>query len=447
MLSLAMLLLPGCTQPEDPPSVIVIVIDTLRRDHMSLYGYPRNTTPGLERLGTESAVFERCLAPSSWTKPSTVSLLSGMYPARHKTDADRAASTEIEFLAEILHERGYQTAAFSGNPHVSPMSGLDQGFDAFAIGSETRAANYPDIAEILAGARNWLDESSGPSFLYLHLMNVHGPYRAPESYQVQMDRTPRRPFEFRNPIWQAIMEHGRFEQRRRVTAAHLNDLRTRYDAAIAYTDAELTRFIDGLRNDRILDRTLLVITADHGEEIFEHKGFGHRRTLHSEVLDIPLLIRPPGGSDGRRIQQSVSLVDVPATVLDWVGALGGQTSFRDGISLAPSIESESEIAPRLLLAQLDDSAVGRLIERWPYRLIQMDLDYEGHENTVELFDLESDPNETTDLSRRHRGAVESLTALDHDRMRELRSDAFDAPRAQIDEDTARRLDALGYGKR
>lgn len=443
----------GCSpETEAPPSVILVVIDTLRRDHLSLHGYAKKTTPGLEGLAREASVFERCLATSSWTKPSTVSLLTGLYPPSHGIHRLLRAPQQYVFLAERLRENGYATAAFSGNPHVSPTFGMSQGFDHFAHqNSNERVQDYPDAVEILDDARGWLETSpQEPFFLYLHLMNVHGPYRAPPEYRARFLEEPHTEFTFRNETWIEIVRRGRLEERAKVTDAHLNDLRARYDGAIAYTDEVLMSFLEELRSSGVLDRSLLVVTSDHGEELFEHGGFGHRRTLYGELLEVPLLIRDPDGrGSGRRIEQPVSLVDVPATILDRLGLLeaGPDGGFGDGRSLVPLLSDAVEApTPRLLLAQLDEKSAGSalLIQKWPYRLLQIENDYRGNDDAVELYDVENDPREQTDLAPRSQRRVSRLTALAREFRAALENSRFEGDKVQLDEDMRRRLEALGY---
>jgi arylsulfatase A-like enzyme len=441
------------------PSVVLVVIDTLRRDHLSLYGYERDTSPRLDRLAPESAVFERCIATSSWTKPSTVSLLSGLYPASHGANRNRRASDEIEFIGEVLQRRGFATAAFSGNPHVSSAFGMDQGFDHFGFGGNRRAREYPDLTELLAGARAWLAGSSErPFLLYLHLMNVHGPYRAPASYRERFLSEPHAEFPFQNNLWKDIVRRGRLERRADVRQAHLNDLSARYDGAVAYTDEILARFLDELRADGILDRSLLVITSDHGEELFEHGGFGHKRTLYGELLEIPLLIREPTGiGAGRRIDEPVSLVDVPATVLDWLGILGPENAgrFASGHSLLPLLRRPPEDGPtgrpegdRALLAQLDEPSAGRafLVQQWPHRLLQIEKDYQGRRHAVELFDVAADPGEHVDLASQRPQRVAELEALAGELRGALEAQPFEGDPARPDDELVRQLEALGYGR-
>jgi arylsulfatase A-like enzyme len=435
----------------EPPSVILVVIDTLRRDHLGFHGYERDTSPGLDRLAHESAVFENCLAPSSWTRPSVASLLSGLYPPRHGIHRNKRAGADIEFIAETLQGHGYTTAAFSGNMHVSKTFGMHQGFDRFKGGDRFGADDYPDIQELLRDARAWLHANSKqPSFLYLHLMNVHGPYRAASRYGDRFRTESHRPFPFQNKLWKQIVGSGDLTQRDQVSDEHLNDLEARYDGAIAYTDEMLTAFLDALKDDGTLGSSLLIITSDHGEELFDHGGFGHKRTLHAEVVDVPLLIRDPDGSGaGQRIRTPVSLVDIPATILDRAGLLQSGGGFGDGRSLVPLMRSVTANAPRSerpLIAELDEATSGRafLIQEWPLRLVLVEQEYTGRANSIDLFDLEADPGEQVDLSLTQRQRARELQA----RATKIRSElqrSGSAPQAvPIVGDLERRLEALGY---
>jgi arylsulfatase A-like enzyme len=308
---------------------------------------------------------------------------------------------------------------------------------------------------LLDGARAWLAEHADePFFLYLHLMNVHGPYRAPPEFRLRFLEEPHAPFRFQGRLWKDIVRHGRLERRADFTEAHLRDLTARYDGAVAYTDTVLTRFLEDLREKGILDRSLLVITADHGEELFDHGGFGHKRTLYGEQLEIPLLIREPGGiGAGRRIAEPVSLVDLPATILDWLGFLPPESggAFGNGRSLVPLLREPAEgrpLATRQLLAQLDEAASGRafLVQEWPYRLLQIEKDYRGRENAVELFDVAADPDELVDLAPRQSGRVAELEALARALRSALEAHPFEGDPAELDEDLARQLEALGYAR-
>jgi arylsulfatase A-like enzyme len=442
----------ACPSAEpEPPTVILVVIDTLRRDHLGLYGYDRDTSPALDRLAREATVFEHCLATSSWTKPSTVSLLTGLYPPSHGVHRKLRAPRELVFVSEVLRDHGFATAAFSGNVYVSPIFGMNQGFDKFRKVPTHGIGTYPDSAQILDEAVRWLDlHPEGPRFLYVHLMNVHGPYESTDAQRRRFRVEPRRNFEFKNALWKRIVRGEDLAARSEVREAHLNDLRERYDAAIAHTDAALAHFFETLAANGTLDRSLLIVTSDHGEELFEHGGFGHRRTLFGEVLEIPLLIRDPDLLDTpRQISTPVSLVDLPATILERVGLLGSEAVFGDGRSLLPLMRGESPGAgfvDRLLVAELDEDTAGRawLVQQWPLRLIETEIDYTGRVNAVDLFDVETDPGEQVDLSLRRADAVDRLSGAGRSLRETLRGATRDNDAVEIDPKLERQLEALGY---
>lgn len=433
------------TAVTDAPSIIVITIDTLRRDHLSLYGYPRPTTPALDALAVESIVFERAVATSPWTKPSTASLFTGLHTSEHGAYGEFKVRPGLRFLAEVLREHGYATAAFSGNPYVSPSYGLDPGFTRFdSMGGQT-PKDYVDIRKILEKARFWLDAwGEEPIFLYLHTMNVHGPYRAPAEYRERFLDGPHESFPFRNPIWIDIAERQRVERGSEVTDAHLRDLAAHYDGAIAYTDAMLGGFVEDLRLRGILDRSLLVITSDHGEELFDHGSFGHRRSLHAELVDIPLLLRLPGGRQGGlRISEPVSLIDLPITLLDLADALDREPGrrFGRGQSLAPLLAEAREPGPaRALMAELiNRPEPSTMLELWPHRLIQMSGDH-----SARLYRVDEDPGETRNLAEQAPAIVEALA----ERARTLRQEGGGAhgtgEKVPREGELRSQLEALGY---
>ena len=394
------------------PSLILVTIDTLRRDHLSLHGYRYATSPGFEALQGELLVFDHALSTSPWTMPSTASLFTGLYPSGHGGHGSRAIRDDVPLLAEAFAAAGYRTAAFSGNPYVSSRYGLARGFQDFIFLGGAKAKAYRDLSEILASARSWLDENAGePFFLYLHLMNVHGPYRAPASYGDRFVDGPTQPFEFQSELWLDIARRDRTERRAEVSEEHLRDIAGRYDRAIAYTDSLLGEFVEELRARGLLDHSILVVTSDHGEEFFEHGSFGHRHALHAELLDIPLFIRLPGGRmGGVRFAEPVSLIDVPPTVLDLAGLLDRQPEgeFGVGRSLVPLVDGDpSSGPPRALMAELaQQKRSGSMVQLWPYRLIQM-----SSESAPRLYRVDQGAWQRVDEAGEAAPLIERLTAL------------------------------------
>ncbi len=444
--------IPPTTNAKERPSVILVLIDTLRRDHLNLYGYSRPTSPGLSRLARESFVFDHCYAASSWTKPSTVSLLTGLYPARHGAhDQNSPAAPELTFLAEHLTEQGYACWGVSGNPNASPTFGMDQGFERFHFSQNEVAREYPDITELLEPARAWLQEDrERPLFLYLHVMNVHGPYLSPEGYFERFLEPPREDFEFRCDLWMDIMQRRKVHRRAEFAEGHRNELRARYDAAIAYTDEVLETFFEELRVSGLLDASYLIVTSDHGEELFDHQGFGHGFTLYDEVLRVPLLVRPPGGTQGeQRIDARVGLVDVPSTLLDLLGipASDQEGAFCDGWSFAPLMGGASREQERMLIGQVHRVKQGKLLSlrQWPYLYVEVEEDYSGRLQTTELYDSSQDPGQQHNLARQRQADAQVLGQTLRELFDKLESEAFQATPVELDDETLRQLEALGYG--
>jgi arylsulfatase A-like enzyme len=284
-------------------------------------------------------------------------------------------------------------------------------------------------------------------------MNVHGPYMADEHYRARFREEPSLPFEFRSRLWEDIMSRGCAKCREQVKPEHLRDLRARYDGAIARTDEVLGGFLDELRARGHLDRAIVVVTSDHGEELFDHGGFDHGKSLHGEVVDVPLLIRPPGGTNGRRVATPVSLVDVPATLLDLLGLEGDGSEPRrvgDGLSLASFVRGEpasSSLKDRVLSAEIDVAlrAKAFLLQVWPLRAITTWKDYRGRRDHFEIFDVVRDPEERVDLAPQRPDLRRRLSAMTADWRARLDAGRM-GPGAPVEPSPAlrERLEALGY---
>lgn len=319
------------------PNVLVIVVDTLRADHLSTYGYARPTSPHLTQLAAQGTLFENAIAPSSWTLPVHASLLTGLYPHAHHADNDNALlGRNYPVLGEEFTARGYRTAAFSANTLLfSRRHGFGRGFvhfeDAFqSPGSSFGRTFYgnliknllyrlqlkPDLfgrrnaADINQHALRWIDGSHRPFFVVLNYLDVHDPYRPPEPY-LHRYTAMKDPRSRASESWEWF-EHLTPEQRQGVMDA--------YDGAINYADDHIQELMDQLRR-RGLDRnTLVVITSDHGESFGEHGLMNHGNGLYREVIHVPLIFWAPGRIPaGKRIATPVSLTSVAATLLEETG--------------------------------------------------------------------------------------------------------------------------------
>ncbi|MFN2426686.1 MAG: sulfatase [Candidatus Binatia bacterium] len=317
----------GC-EPPRPTNVVVVLVDTLRSDHLGCYGYSRDTSPNIDRLASSGYVFDAAIAQSSWTAPSVASLFTSLYPSVH--GVVRWGSTvapELETLAEVLQKRGLKTAGFSANmAFVNPEKGFDQGFDVFEV--LTRRARADESKEKIFGkvaseastvtdrAIRHLDEVGGqPFFLYVHYIDPHTPYNAPAPYRERF---------VTESVGVVRKSHDDlFAISGTISAGdddvpHLIEL---YDGEIAYTDAQIGRLLGHLEDAGLMERTLVVITSDHGEEFLEHRGWVHGTTLYREQVQVPLIVRmPDGAGGGRRIAEPIELVDVGPSLLEQHGA-------------------------------------------------------------------------------------------------------------------------------
>jgi arylsulfatase A-like enzyme len=306
----------GGGRRREAPNVVLISLDTLRADHLGAYGYERPTTPNLDRFMQEGILFERAFAPSSWTTPSHASLFTGHHPLVHGAGGPRGFQLEGRFstLAELARRQGYQTAAFTEGVAVAGQLGFYQGFEAYANGPKESPRPMATAQKTFSRATAWLERHGDlPFLLFVHTYEIHWPYRAPEPY-AQMFRDE----------GMAVLTPGQvsdaFFIRAKLDESQKASIEAAYDASIAYTDAVVGRFLDGLRHEGLLANTIVVIFSDHGEAFWDHGDTLHGLTLYDEQLHVPLFIRLPGEHPPRaRIERQVALVDVFPTLVELLG--------------------------------------------------------------------------------------------------------------------------------
>lgn len=434
----------------DAPDVVVIVVDTLRADHLSQYGYQRPTSPALERFTAESTLFAAAYSTSSWTQPSVASLFTGLLPARHGVVKQSAIlPSEFETLAGLLSGGGWNTAGFSGNLFVGEKTGFDRGFEYFE-GHDGKVLVYPDVEDMLERVDLWLNRAHNeerPSFLYFQPMNCHGPYRVPVERRADLlGEAPSEAFDYNDDLMEAILKKGDLAARERVTPEYLESLRDQYDTAIRYSMDTVGLLLETLRNEGLYDNALIVVTSDHGEELFDHGGFGHGYSLFEEVVRIPLWIKRPRQRESARVEQPVSLVDLLPTILETTGIdLTGAPQL-DGSSLLPLLEDAGgsgafRSRPILTDTRWKRRAVASSIRLGKYKLLEIESDYEGRSNQKMLFDLNADPGETVDLSSAHPDKVTALS--------EAAARVLESKKSTVEVESAGDLDveglrALGY---
>jgi len=370
---------PGCTpDAQEPaetdaaaakakrPHVIIYMVDTLRADHLGVYGYERSTTPKLDAFAREAVVFDRTWSTSSWTRPAIASLLTGLAPSGHgATTRATGLDPSAVLLAERLHALGHHTAAFVTNPNVLPVWGFDRGFDAFYdIESVARSARADRVNEVvfehLAGLKD--EEGGQPLFLYIHTRDPHDPYDPPPPFDTRFDGDP-------------------------LVAA--------YDGEIAFNDDQFGRLLDFLKQRGIYDESIIVFVSDHGEELNERGKLGHGHSLHEELVRVPLVVKLPGGElGGSRIASPATLVDLVPTLLARLGVPAPDAL--EGIDL---LAEDAAPRQRPIFAELDLLAAKRQNVMAGVRLGDHKLvEVSEPEPATLLFDLAADPGELNDLS-------------------------------------------------
>jgi arylsulfatase A-like enzyme len=344
---LAVVMVTGCERGGAPRNVLLISVDSLRADRLGAYGHDRETSPTLDRLAAEGVLFERAISPTSWTLPSHVTLLSGRDPAKHGTVArtDRI-DDEVPLLQEAFSRAGYETAGFYSGPFLHPYFGFGRGFDRYAscetievddarpIDAMTSAHEDRTNETVRRSFTEWLDTrpEDRPFFAFVHMWDVHFDYIAPEPWGTAFARPYAGNLDGRRIAAQGFPE--------RVSRADLEHLLALYDGEVLYTDDTIGKLLEALDRAGVLDETLVVVTADHGEEFKEHGGKTHHRTVFVESVHVPLILWARQGLPrGLRIEPFVALADVAPTILDLVGL--APLSGADGRSLAPAIRGEA----------------------------------------------------------------------------------------------------------
>jgi arylsulfatase A-like enzyme len=391
-------------------NVVVITLDTLRADHLSCYGYERNTSPRIDEFAGHGVLFENVACQSSQTLPSHASIFVGTNPRTHKAISHESpVGPDITTLAEILRDHGYRTAAFISSHALDSKYRLDQGFNTYwevhkeRTYDERRTAKEAEDDPTLDEAIEWL-KGHGRSkfFLWVHWFHPHRAYNPPPRYRQMFagdyDGTATSDPEFIMKVWKGEAE---------LAQPDVDHLRGLYDGEVAFTDELVGRLVDWLDTMRILENTIVVITSDHGEILYEHERyFGHDIALYDECIMIPLIIYSPTLEIGNpRVGELVQSLDIMPTLLEVleieppVGLEGKSLLPLAGGGGVPTVEysfSETfpfpeKCAPRHAVRSRDAKLIWK----------------EGCEEELckEFYDLKADPGETSNVYDEHPGAA------------------------------------------
>jgi len=419
-------------------NVILISLDTLRKDRLNCYGYGRPTSKNIDRLAENGVLFENAVSTASWTLPSHVSLFTSLYPPAHGIEfANLALPSSETTVTEILKENGYRTGAFCGGGFLKSQFGLSQGFDIYKDNLSTRLHN------ILPPALEWLGKNmEGKFFLFLHCYDIHYPcfpfdqfYR--EIYTSDFNRLPVAKldkiidkYKHEGDISDCDLDdlvflyHKYFDKiselKKKYGKEKLSALRKRldehllgrwqksphyeedlalikglYDGEILATDKQLKALLDFLTVNKMWNKTLIIITSDHGEGLMDHGILGHVRNHYDELIKIPLIVVFPDGKYKKmRIKETVRIIDIMPTILDYLGIHNSRLQQKvQGVSLMPMVDGRSLTLPAF-------SSTSKVVKLTSIVWNNYKLIINRESEIEELYDLSSDPFEKVNLIRK-----------------------------------------------
>lgn len=442
--------------PRRRANVILVAVDTFRADMLGARagGLP-SLTPSLDRFAGDALRLDNALAPTCWTLPSFMSLLTGLNEHRHGVSIQKPLAAGTPSLVESL-ARNFATFGFHGGMVMKGRWGFSRGFDLYREFKQASPLYPSGGRSLFEKALEVLRAGRLPRlFLFLHTYQLHSPYTPPEEFLLRLNP---RPAERRLDA----VSHSQPEKTYlAVEPAMRNSLRELYQAEIAAFDSYFGEFVAALKREGLYDNSLIIVTSDHGEEFFEHGGWAHAHSLYQELLHVPLLIKfPHGRHGGRRLGQPVGLVDVLPTVLGFLG-ISCPAGRLDGTDLMPLIRGRRQDGERALAATMSR---GRYYEHFPLRVAVVQGRYKLIYNepftapglqafarfappplpgTYELFDLAADPGETRNLAGSLPKQREKMLPLLF-RIRRQIGETTGAKPPRLDDEARKQLEALGY---
>ena len=461
-------------------NVVIVLVDCLRADHLGCYGYERKVSPFIDRIARGGTLFENCIAPAPWTIPSVASFFTGVYPQEHGVNEfGNIIPGNLVSIQERMEQHGVSTAAFITNDYLRPDFGFAKGFSHYADhylapelkeyvasrlfflnallhfknemfcpysvdpgGTKWWSIGFPPFNHKKRSAErvtddvlHWIGSHRDKSFyIYLHLMDVHAPYDA---------------------TWYPL-----FDEKLYAVQDEKEKLINTYDGRITYVDQQVKRIWEELARLHLLENTLFIITADHGEELYDHGGIGHCTTLYDELIRVPLIVNNPAlAGRGRKVEQQVQLIDLPVTILDfWNIEL---PEHMRGRSLVPLLESTSpppEPAYALSYTTRGRKSLkteeGRAL--WKKQIwsrgdsvtsLRVDNQWKiimGDNGLSELYNMEEDGGEQNDLSASEQGVFEDVKEKLIQKTAGLESFGAQEVQQELSPDTRNKLKALGY---
>jgi arylsulfatase A-like enzyme len=386
-------------------NIVVVVINALRADHLPSYGYSRDTSPHIDRLAQDGIIFDRAIAQSYWTLPSIVSIFTSKYMCAHNVDSrDKKLGEDTSTLAEVLSSHGYTTAAFTCGLDTAAIYGIDRGFDIYSVYGGNEATG--SFSDIMPKAMKWLNKNKNKKFfLFLHSYDVHMPYKDypgdgfDKDYKGIFNDLPLDYNELKK-----INNYTLYSENRKIqlSVEDINHIIASYDDCIRYADGFIGHLIDNLKRLKLYDKTIIILCADHGEELGERGTFNRfgNQNLYQEVIRVPLIIKHPSiRLNGQRIKSAVELVDIMPTILDLLG-----------ISMPGDLQGKS-------LASLIKNGVDRVVHEYVFSEASkhkwMILRHDGWKllyalERGELYNINDDPSERNNLNEQNLSIQVSL---------------------------------------
>jgi len=454
-------------------NVIIFVVDCLRTDHLGCYGYTKNTSPFLDKIAQSGVIFENCISPSSWTVPSVVSLFTGVYPKQHGVhESGIIIPRGLPTLQDLLKKQGITTAAFVTNVFLQPNFGYANGFHyyfdhylqhdfkeyvasrlfffnallhfknlvlysrnlpvwwSFGVPPENHEKKCAE--RVTNDVLEWIQSHHAkPFYIYVHYMDVHGPYDG-RWYPL-----------YNSKIYPSQNLRGK--------------LMNIYDGKITYVDKQIYRIWKYLSESNLSENTLLIITADHGQELYDHKRIGHCHTLYEELIKVPLIIVNNYLPEmGKRIKNQVQLIDLPMTVLDFLKIEANE--YFVGQSLLPLIVNHPHrdelsyalshtIKGRKFIKTKKAAGLWVMNEKVTLQSLRVNNRWKiiiGDDGRTELYNLEKDAKEHNNLRKIKRHRVKVLKKKLMEESSKLKSFVPQKEKKQLSPDTRNKLRALGY---
>jgi arylsulfatase A-like enzyme len=437
-------------------NVLFLVVDTLRADHLPMYGYEHGSTPNLDRLAEDAIRFDQAFTNSSWTRPSFASILTGRLPSSHGVMAKSDALPDaVTTLPEALKTAGYTTAGYATNFNVAPYFNFHQGFDEyiylepeFVLGADDASAKlllmqfirqriekmramqgevlpgtaYQDAETVNDALTSWIDrQPASPWFLFVGYMDPHDPYFS-------------HPYDG-SGYARAAHQHPDPSEAPALTAL--------YDGEVSYWDAELGKLLDGLRERGLYEDLTIIVTSDHGEEFNDHGGFWHGTTLYDEQVHVPLLVKLPqarrGGTVVRHWVQSIDLTPTVLKLLDAPvpeGVQGGDLFMGTDVIYAEESHEGNVLESVRELDGTDE-----------YKLINANRDNPRGLKPIELYRVDLDPAEQENLASSSPDQVRMATKALLEQRALAKEDGVAADSVELDDDVAAHLEAIGYIER